>query len=298
MIVHSYLRAIGFSKIKDRKELEELLGIIIKQPTEKKVIDIQDNKIVAELSQSFSKNMGITVRGEYDEDGKFYMEHYFPYYRSQYVSTKEEITIIKRVDTDAYTGMCEDIRLGVSLIFYLQNTIDYFMEMKHKNRKGIPWPICLSALSISGKVLLPLEQDEKLAKNNIADTQYRRQLIAEAKKGNQEAIDSLTIDDIDLYAMISRRAKFEDIYTIVESSFTPFGSESDNYTILGTIVDMESSLNNLTGEEVYDLMINCNDVIFQVVINKQDMLGEPVIGRRFKGDIWLQGYVDFSIEKL
>lgn len=298
MIVHSYLRAIGFSKITDRKELEELLGIIIKQPTEKKVIELQDNKIVAELSQSFSKNMGITVRGEYDADGRFYMEHYFPYYRSQYVSTKEEITIIKRVDTDAYTGMCEDIRLGVSLIFYLQNSIDYFMEMKHKNRKSIPWPIYLSALSISGKILLPLEQDEKLTKNNIADTQYRRQLITEAKKGNQEAIDSLTIDDIDLYAMISRRAKFEDIYTIVESSFTPFGSESDNYTILGTIVDMESSINNLTGEEVYDLMINCNDVIFQVVINKQDMLGEPAIGRRFKGDVWLQGHVDFSIEKL
>lgn len=298
MIVHSYLRAIGFSKIKDRKELEELLGIIIKQPTDKKIIELQDQKIVAELSQSFSKNMGITVRGEYDADGKFYMEHYFPYYKSQHVSTKEEITIIKRVDTDAYTGMCEDIRLGVSLIFYLQNAIDYFMEMKHKNRKSIPWPIYLSALSISGKILLPLEQDEKLTKNNIADTQYRRQLITEAKKGNQEAIDSLTIDDIDLYAMISRRAKFEDIYTIVESSFTPFGSESDNYTVLGTIVDMESSINNLSGEEVYDLMINCNDVIFQVVINKQDMLGEPVIGRRFKGDVWLQGHVDFSIEKL
>lgn len=297
MIVHSYLRAIGFSKITDRKELEDLLGMIIEQPTEKKINNIQDNKIVAEISQSFSKNMGITIRGEYDADGKFYMEHYFPYYRSQHISTKQEITVIKRVDTDAYTGMCEDIRLGVSLIFYLQNTIDYLKEMKHKNQKEIPWPIYLSALSISGKILLPLEQDEKLAKNNTADTQYRRHLIAEAKKGNQEAIDSLTIDDIDLYAMISRRAKFEDIYTIVETSFTPFGSESDNYTVLGTIIDMEASFNTVTGEEVYDLLINCNDLIFQVVINKQDMLGEPVIGRRFKGDVWLQGYVDFSMEK-
>lgn len=297
MIVHSYLRAIGFSKITDRKELEDLLGIIIEQPTEKKIINIQENKKVAEISKDFSKNVGITVRGEYDEDGKFYMEHYFPYHRSQVVSTREEITIIKRVDTDAFTGMCEDVRLGVSLIFYLQNTIDYLMEMRHKHQKGIPWQIYLSALSISGKILLPLEQDEKLAKNNIADTQYRRQLIAEAKKGNQEAIDSLTIDDIDMYAMISRRAKFEDIYTIVETSFTPFGSESDNYTVLGTIIDMETSVNQLTGEEMYDLMINCNDVIFQVIINKQDILGEPVIGRRFKGDIWLQGYVDFCMEK-
>lgn len=298
MIVHSYLRAVGFSKITDRKELEDLLGIIIEQPTEKKVFNINNNKVAVEISKTFSKHMGITVRGEYDEEGKFYMEHYFPYFRSQYISSKEEITIIKRVDTDAYTGMCDDVRLGVSLIFYLQNTIDYLIENQEKNQKGMPWPIYLSALSISGKILLPLEQDEKLVKNNIADTQYRRQLIAEAKKGNQEAIDSLTIDDIDMYAMISRRAKFEDIYTIVESSFTPFGSESDNYTVLGTIIDMDSSTNELTGEEIYELMINCNDVIFQVVINKKDILGEPVVGRRFKGDIWLQGYVDFRMDKI
>lgn len=297
MIVHSYLRAIGFSEIIDRKELEQLLSMIIEQPTEKKIIDIQNNKKAAEITKLFSKNMGIIIRGEYDEEGKFYMEHYFPFSRNNYISAKEQVTIIKRVDTDAYTGMCDDIRLGVSLIFYLQNVVDYFKDGKDKNQKGLLWPIYLSGLSISGKILLPLEQDEKLVKNNNADTQYRRQLIAEAKKGNQEAIDSLTIDDIDMYAMISRRAKLEDIYTIVETSFTPFGSESDNYTILGTIVDMESTINEITKEEVYDLMINCNDVIFQIIINKRDIMGEPTVGRRFKGDVWLQGFIDFNMDK-
>jgi hypothetical protein len=297
MIVHSYLRAIGFSKITDRVELENLLGIIIEQPTEKNIINLQDNKIFAEISKTFSKNIGITLRGEYDSNGKFYMEHYFPYYKSQYMSSKEEISIIKRVDTEAYTGMCDDVRLGVSLIFYLQNVVDYVTFGKELNQNGIVLPIYLSALSVSGKIILPLERDEKLDKNNSADVQYRRQLIAEAKKGNQEAIDSLTIDDIDMYAMISRRAKYEDIYTIVETSFTPFGSESDNYTILGTIIDMESITNDITGEEIYNLMISCNDVIFQVAINKMDLLGEPTIGRRFKGNVWLQGYIDFENNK-
>jgi len=297
MIVHSYLRAIGFSEIIDRIELERLLGIIIEQPTEKKIFNPQGNKMFAEISKDFSKQMGITLRGEFDAEGKFYMEHYFPYLKSQVISTKEETSIIKRVDTDAYTGMCDDVRLGVSLIFYLQNVVDYLLEGKGKNERGIAWPIYLSALCISGKILLPLERDEKLAKNNSADTQYRRQLIVEAKKGNQEAMDSLTIDDIDMYAMISRRAKFEDIYTIVETSFTPFGSESDNYTVLGIIIEMESVVNEHTGEEIYQLMINCNDVIFQVGINKKDLLGEPTVGRRFKGDVWVQANIDFGTDK-
>lgn len=298
MIVHSYLRAIGFSEITDRAGLDQLFSIIIEQPTEKKIVKTQDNKIFAELSKEFSKYMGITLRGEYDDDGKFYMEHYFPYYKNQTVSTKEEASIIKRVDTEAYTGMSDDVRLGVSLIFYLQNVVEYLEEAKGKIQKGVIWPIYLSGLSLSGKIILPLEQDERLEKNNSADVQYRRQLISEAKKGNQEAIDSLTIGDIDMYAMISRRAKYEDIYTIVESSFTPFGSESDNYTILGTILDMDTVTNGYTGEEIYDFMINSNDVLFHIAINKKDLLGEPAVGRRFKGNIWLQGMIDFNVPKL
>jgi len=210
--VHSFLRAIGFSSIKDRLELERLVSMIMEQPSDKRVYNSQNNKVFAEITKRFSKQMGITLRGEFDENGKFYMEHYFPYFKSSYMSTKEETSIIKRVDTDAYTGMSDDIRLGVSLIFYLQNVVDFFMEEKDGKHLGRPVPIYLSALSVSGKILLPLERDEKQEKNNSADVQYRRQLIAEAKKGNQEAIDSLTIDDIDMYAMISRRGKEEENY--------------------------------------------------------------------------------------
>ncbi len=295
--MHSFLRAIGFSSIKDRLELERLVSMIMEQPSDKRVYNSQNNKVFAEITKRFSKQMGITLRGEFDENGKFYMEHYFPYFKSSYMSTKEETSIIKRVDTDAYTGMSDDIRLGVSLIFYLQNVVDFFMEEKDGKHLGRPVPIYLSALSVSGKILLPLERDEKQEKSNSADVQYRRQLIAEAKKGNQEAIDSLTIDDIDMYAMISRRAKVEDIYSIVETSFTPYGSESDNYTILGTITDLDSLINEMTGEEIYHLTISCNDLIFQILINKLDLLGEPQIGRRFKGNVWLQGYIDFNSDK-
>ncbi|MDF2870821.1 MAG: hypothetical protein K0R05_2396 [Anaerocolumna sp.] len=291
--MHSFLRAIGFTNMKDRLDLERLVNLITEQPTDKRIYTQQDGRIFAEITKLFSKQIGVTVRGEYDSQGKFYMEHYFPYIKGSYISTKEEVSIIKRVDTDAYTGMSDDVRLGVSLIFYLQNVVDYLNESKDKKQFDRPFSIYLSALSVSGKILLPLERDEKLAKSNTAEVQYRRQLISEAKKGNQEAIDSLTIDDIDMYAMISRRAKVEDIYTIVETSFTPYGSESDNYTILGTIIDVEVLKNDITEEEMYNLSISCNDVIFQVTINKSDLYGEPLVGRRFKGNIWLQGYVDF-----
>lgn len=293
MIMHSYLRAIGFSKIKDRKELEKLLSMIIDEPTDKTTYEVHDQRTITEISRNFSKHMGITIRGEYDDNGTFHLGHYFPFVKSQYISSKEEISIIKKVDNDAYTVMCEDVRFGVSLIFYLQNVIDFLSKQK-ENLKNRVFPINLSALSTRGKILLPIYHDEKLKKSNNAEVQYRRHLISEAKKGNQDAIDNLTIDDIDIYAMISRRSKNEDIYSIVETTFTPYGSESDNYSILGTIIDMEKEVNEYTNEEVYMLVVNCNDVIIPVVLNKKDLYGEPAIGRRFKGTIWTQGSVDFA----
>ena len=37
------------------------------------------------------------------------------------------------------------------------------------------------------------------------------------------------------YAMITKRIQKEDVYSIVDTTFIPYGSESDNYTVIGTI---------------------------------------------------------------
>ncbi len=292
--MHSFMRAIGFSNINNRVDLNRLFENIIDSPTKMRLIQIGERENLTELMMEYADGMGITLRGEMDEHNQFQIEHYFPYVQGQNISTIEEVGINKRVDTEAYTGMCDDYRLGVSLIFYLQNVIE-FLEKKKQNMPMItPFAITLAALSLDGRILLPIEKDEIQVRNIKAETKYRNNLIAEAKKGNQDAIDSLTIDDIDTYAMVSRRAKKEDIYSIVDTSFIPFGSESDNYSVIATITDSNLITNVLTKEEIYDLQLVCSDISFRVCINKEDLLGEPVVGRRFKGNIWMQGRIDFS----
>lgn len=291
--MHSYLRSVGFSNIKTRKDLEQILGMVMAQPTEKYVTSEKNNYVLAELSKNFSDRFGITVRGEYDEKGVFHLEHYYPYFKGQQVSIKEELAINKRVDTDAYTGMCDDLRIGVSLIFYLQNVIDY-IDCVHKNSwNGRAVSVMLAGLATEGKILLGTSKDGKTERNVKTDNKQRTQLLAEAKKGNQEAIDSLTIDDIDLYAMVSKRIRYEDIYSIVDSTFIPYGSESDNYTIIANILEVKKLQNELTNEYIYNLVVECNDIVLEVCINEKDLLGVPEPGRRFKGNIWLQGMATF-----
>lgn len=70
-------------------------------------------------------------------------------------------------------------------------------------------------------------------------------------------METLTIEDIDLYSQVSRRAMKEDLYSIVDSSFMPCGIECDQYSIIGEITGIETKENRVSGELVYDLTISC-----------------------------------------
>ena len=118
--------------------------------------------------------------------------------------------------------------------------------------------------------------------------------MEQAREGNEEALESLTMDEIDLYQRITRRVSREDILSVVTSFFMPYGIENDKYEIMGDILDVKTVVNHLTMEELYLLIVESNDVVLEVCINKNNLYGEPTIGRRFKGTIWLQGTVDFS----
>lgn len=43
---------------------------------------------------------------------------------------------------------------------------------------------------------------------------------------------------------------------------------------------------------MYYLSMECNSLDIDFVISPENLLGEPAAGRRFKGNIWLQGEVE------
>nr|MCR5666747.1 DUF3881 family protein [Eubacterium sp.] len=49
-------------------------------------------------------------------------------------------------------------------------------------------------------------------------------------------------------------------------------------------------------ERVYRLSVDCNNLEFDLIINEDDLMGEPAVGRRFKGNIWLQGQLNYNME--
>ena len=294
--MHKFLRAVGFSQYTEKKQVQKLIRDIIIHADERSYTTVGKKTLVAEFDRNFAEDIGIAVCGEFDEDDTYSFDYYLPYLRSDLVSTAEDISIGRHAAKESYAGICDDPKVGVSLIFYLQNMISY---LKLQGEGKIPakgTSLNLSALSCQGTIMMPIQKTEWQKKKIAKDAVQRNRLIQAARGGDEEAMESLTLEDMDTYTSISRKIQKADIFSLVDTYFMPYGVECDQYSVLGEITDMKLVTNGLTGEKVHILTLCCNDLNLKVAINSIDLLGEPAVGRRFKGSVWLQGQVNFPEE--
>lgn len=290
--MHLYLRAIGFSKLKTESDIEKLLEEVYKSYDHREVVKLEQSAFI-EMKKAFGSDMGVTLCGTLDSSG-FHRQFYFPYYKGNGITSTQEVSIEPRINGDSFSGLCDDDRVGVSLIFYVQNPAEYQKEQFISHLFGANASTTLSGLSTDGMILMPVKKNYEQIDNQKKNTVKRNQLLSAAREGDQEAIESLTIDDMDTYSMLSRRVYDEDIYTIVDTFFMPYGIECDLYQIMGNITYYSKVRNSLTKEYVYQISIECNDLNFDICINAADLMGDPEVGRRFKGNIWLQGKLNFN----
>ncbi|MCR5416486.1 MAG: DUF3881 family protein [Pseudobutyrivibrio sp.] len=289
--MHQFLSAIGFSKL-NKDSLKELIDEIILRPDyQESAIDFEGNQFV-ELRYMVADNIGLVLRGMYDDNDQFILDYYYPTFYGKTLSSNAEIDIVKQSDKENYHVMCDELKFGVNLIFQLQNMGEYLRRGK-KISKGKQNGILLAGLSTDAKIILPIYDNEMSRTKAKLNYDKRIELVEQARGGDEEAMENLTIDEIDLYQKISRRIMREDILSVVTSYFMPYGIESDKYDVLGEIIEIKEVVNHLTMEEMYVMTIESNDVPIEVCINKKDLYGMPAVGCRFKGSIWLQGTVDF-----
>ena len=322
--MHQYLRSIGFSQYKKEQDIDDLLNVFEQQffDCARRYADKNDEMNI-EIRANVAGNMGICISGVLDRDGQFKRKSYYPYIWSDEVSTNAQAQISRRIDGNSFSAILDDVRVGVTLIYLLDNPFDYLQQVGEGNtpQKTLTK---LCGFSTEGRILLPTgnqmqpekpQADEKAPlDSDISDTAESNMnaqdsdapsspiannmpnalnLFEAAKAGNTAAIEQVAFEEMSAIAEISRRLRSEDVYSIVESVFMPQGAECDLYQVVGEIIDVAHTANLYTGEGIYDLTLNVNDMIIHVAANESDLEGEPLPGRRFKGRIWLQGRIEF-----
>lgn len=293
--MHSYFRAIGFSKLRNKSEQNKLVTAALNDATDKREIEVGSGTKLYQFNRTFGCGLGISIIAELDESGTISVDHSFPYCTGTHTCTQPEIQIEPHSDKEAFSGISDDYALGITLIYALQNPIDYIRSNWLNDYYKIPKKVKFGALSINGRILYGVQLQEMALpyeKQPISNKE-RLNLIKKARNGDPEAIENLTLDEMDTYSLITKRIKQEDLYTVVETYFMPYGIDNEQYSIMGVIQKIEELTNEFSDELVYNLTVVCNDLTLNVAINSLDLEGEPKVGRRFKGIIWLQGQVDF-----
>ena len=292
--MHSYLRAIGFSDLQ-KNEWKDILNEVICDYDEKHVMERDDLTAFVEMSKYYGLDMGITVCGEMDENDQFVMEYAFPYFRGSKTTTTEDVYIERRSEKESYLGACEDMRIGVTLIFYLANAGSFLKEQYKEHLNRTTTSVAIGGLSMDGKIILPIKKDP-IQVDAQRQKEINREEMIDSIQSEEEASEfweKITREDFQEYTKLHKKMMENDILTIVDTYFIPYGMECDRYNVLGEITEVMKTQNFATKDVVYQMSILCNDLEFDVCINEKDLLGEPQVGRRFKGVIWAQGNLQF-----
>lgn len=294
--MNHYLRAIGYNKLNSLLELNWILKDVIRNPAYRSVQSMKNGAYLAQFQKDLGNGYGISVIGEYPNnkhpEEHFVMEYYFPYYYGSGQTAEESMFIESCSDRLGYTGVSNNSNLGIPLIFHVQNIMDYRLYAHHCPYEPILTEVAYSGLSTDGVIILGFEDISAKEKTKQKNREERRgKLISAARNGDMDAVESLTLADIDLYSSVSKRSKEEDIYSIVDSYIIPYGSNSEEYSIMGTITRYTMEMNQLNNSNLHTMTVLANGIEIDILIHDEDLMGEPAVGRRFKGIIWLQGYL-------
>lgn len=121
------------------------------------IFDEPDKKKYGELKKAFAPGLGICSRGQVQKE-YFEFEYYYPYLEGRGVTTFEDVYVERQAEKECYIGACDDNRVGVTIIFYLQNMVEYLQVCGTQPGNRHKSSLTLSALSVDGKIILPVSK--------------------------------------------------------------------------------------------------------------------------------------------
>lgn len=289
-----YIRALGFSEYNTKEKAEKLVGEVIADPTEKFLWETEDKKVEIEYYKNFGKDFGLLVRGYIGDDGEINVHSLIPSSTGYYMTHTQEVDVVYLEDQDVYHVFCEEEDSGTPISFFLQNIKEYqdLDDVEEIYTDGVR----LSAYCVEGTVILPIDKDETDRLLEEEEEKIRKELLDQARKGDEEAMNILDEEALQASEMLQERLKSEDILSVLEGFYVPVGDEDDIYSILGNIEAIEVLTNQYTNEEIFRMKVMCMNIPMDLFVAKKDLMGYPTVGMRIKATCWMHGEIVFGYE--
>ena len=174
--MHKFLRSIGFSLYQKDRDIDKLLDQMTEDVSGMKRIQLDEETNLCEIRKEVAPGMGIAVFGQMDRDGVFRRNYYYPYLRSEDMTSDVSCSIQRHTERETYAGLLDEYKVGISLIFYIDNSFECrerIMDQRSLETKRAN----LTGLAVSGKILLPIQKTEKQRENAKVTAKERNTLL-------------------------------------------------------------------------------------------------------------------------
>ena len=160
--MHRFLRTVGFSEYQKKHNIDGLMKDLADhyRPDQIRKIQLDEETNLCEVRAEMAPGMGVNIYGEMDETGDIRPEYYVPYIIGRSISSKADCSIQRHTNRETYAGLLDEYRVGISLIYYLENVMEYRERQMAKISTDVDY-VNLSGLSIKGKILLPIKKTQK-----------------------------------------------------------------------------------------------------------------------------------------
>ena len=81
-----FLRAVGFSQIKDKSEYQDVLQNVLDEPTEVFMSPCSMKSAFGGMAKEYADSMGLMAFGEFTPEADLEAEFYFPYLKGRAVT--------------------------------------------------------------------------------------------------------------------------------------------------------------------------------------------------------------------
>lgn len=291
--------ALGFSKIRGIREIKDMVADVLEKPTHTFMRQYEKDKAIAVYHKKYGENVYSMVKAVIGDGGKDGPESNMriiecrPYIESIY---KLEVQDLEIQEFDAsefiYYVVCEHVETGMTIEFYLQNIIEYLdcLEDNITDYTGIR----IVGTAKAGSIVLPIEKSQEDIEFEIKEREYLRKMLQRAKEGDKDAIELLQEEEDQMGDQLKERLHREDFLTVMDAYFHLDDFDEPHYSVLGTIKEIAIKENDKTKEKMYWMHVDINGMYIEVMINFEDLIGEPSVGMRFMGSCWLQGTIEFE----
>ena len=123
--MHKFMRTIGFGGCDSDLEMDKIMRKLAKTASKTAVLERNDHPTLYDLRAELAPGMGIAMIGQMTEKGTFKREYAFPYVTGSDISSTAECSIQRHAERETYAGLLDEYRVGISLIFYMTNSIEY-----------------------------------------------------------------------------------------------------------------------------------------------------------------------------